>query len=91
MEHLKACAEIATQRTINWQKFCMKDDCKCTMFLYPKSLALHSACKFGQFLLSLGIESMTLQLRELEQLSLPVAQTVKSHMVLIEFSLSLFV
>ncbi|TRY87094.1 hypothetical protein DNTS_009169 [Danionella cerebrum] len=25
MEHLKACAEIATQRTINWQKFCMKD------------------------------------------------------------------
>lgn len=29
MEHLKACAEIATQRTINWQKFCMKDDCKC--------------------------------------------------------------
>uniref|UniRef100_A0A3B4FTU0 Ubiquitin protein ligase E3 component n-recognin 4 n=1 Tax=Pundamilia nyererei TaxID=303518 RepID=A0A3B4FTU0_9CICH len=26
MEHLKACAEIATQRTINWQKFCMKDD-----------------------------------------------------------------
>ncbi|KAK1898672.1 E3 ubiquitin-protein ligase UBR4 [Dissostichus eleginoides] len=28
MEHLKACAEIATQRTINWQKFCMKDDCE---------------------------------------------------------------
>lgn len=28
MEHLKACAEIATQRTVNWQKFCMKDDCK---------------------------------------------------------------
>ncbi|XP_017342515.1 E3 ubiquitin-protein ligase UBR4 isoform X1 [Ictalurus punctatus] len=26
MEHLKACAEIATQRTINWQKFCIKDD-----------------------------------------------------------------
>lgn len=34
MEHLKACAEIATQRTINWQKFCMKDDCKlCRMSL----------------------------------------------------------
>lgn len=34
MEHLKACAEIATQRTINWQKFCMKDDCKlCKMSL----------------------------------------------------------
>lgn len=32
MEHLKACAEIATQRTINWQKFCMKDDC----MLFPK-------------------------------------------------------
>lgn len=31
MEHLKACAEIATQRTVNWQKFCMKDDCKCTI------------------------------------------------------------
>lgn len=28
MEHLKACAEIAAQRTINWQKFCIKDDCK---------------------------------------------------------------
>ncbi|XP_031761327.1 E3 ubiquitin-protein ligase UBR4 isoform X1 [Xenopus tropicalis] len=26
MEHLKACAEIASQRTINWQKFCIKDD-----------------------------------------------------------------
>nr|XP_054369209.1 E3 ubiquitin-protein ligase UBR4 [Mirounga angustirostris] len=26
MEHLKACAEIAAQRTINWQKFCIKDD-----------------------------------------------------------------
>ena len=26
MEHLKACAEISTQRSINWQKFCMKDD-----------------------------------------------------------------
>ncbi|KAF7239331.1 E3 ubiquitin-protein ligase UBR4 [Varanus komodoensis] len=26
MEHLKACAEIATQRTANWQKFCIKDD-----------------------------------------------------------------
>ncbi|XP_069096233.1 E3 ubiquitin-protein ligase UBR4 isoform X5 [Pleurodeles waltl] len=26
MEHLKACAEIASQRTINWQKFCVKDD-----------------------------------------------------------------
>lgn len=28
MEHLKACAEIAAQRTVNWQKFCIKDDCK---------------------------------------------------------------
>lgn len=28
MEHLKACAEIAAQRTTNWQKFCIKDDCK---------------------------------------------------------------
>lgn len=26
MEHLKACAEIAAQRTVNWQKFCIKDD-----------------------------------------------------------------
>ncbi|XP_069598111.1 E3 ubiquitin-protein ligase UBR4 isoform X6 [Ranitomeya imitator] len=26
MEHLKACAEIASQRTVNWQKFCIKDD-----------------------------------------------------------------
>uniref|UniRef100_A0A8C5WBA2 Ubiquitin protein ligase E3 component n-recognin 4 n=1 Tax=Leptobrachium leishanense TaxID=445787 RepID=A0A8C5WBA2_9ANUR len=26
MEHLKACAEIASQRTVNWQKFCVKDD-----------------------------------------------------------------
>lgn len=48
MEHLKACAEIATQRTINWQKFCMKDDCKCTIqddlvvlvFLVVKSLVV---------------------------------------------------
>ncbi|KAM9298998.1 E3 ubiquitin-protein ligase UBR4 [Gastrophryne carolinensis] len=26
MEHLKSCAEIASQRTVNWQKFCIKDD-----------------------------------------------------------------
>ncbi|XP_069467171.1 E3 ubiquitin-protein ligase UBR4 isoform X2 [Ambystoma mexicanum] len=26
MEHLKACAEIASQRTANWQKFCIKDE-----------------------------------------------------------------
>lgn len=34
MEHLKACAEIATQRTINWQKFCMKDDCKLLQIVF---------------------------------------------------------
>lgn len=36
MEHLKACAEIAAQRTINWQKFCIKDDCKqcCSFWLH---------------------------------------------------------
>ena len=26
IEHLKACLEIATTRTINWQKFCQKDE-----------------------------------------------------------------
>lgn len=40
MEHLKACAEIAAQRTINWQKFCIKDDCKLS------SLGCH--CSFLQ-------------------------------------------
>lgn len=34
MEHLKACAEIAAQRTVNWQKFCIKDDCKQWLFLW---------------------------------------------------------
>lgn len=40
MEHLKACAEIAAQRTVNWQKFCIKDDCKqcCSFWL----LVIHS-------------------------------------------------
>lgn len=43
MEHLKACAEIATQRTINWQKFCMKDDCKlCKMSLVTVNKLLMS-------------------------------------------------
>lgn len=35
MEHLKACAETAAQRTANWQKFCIKDDCK-------QRLSIHS-------------------------------------------------
>lgn len=26
IEHLKACSDIATSRTINWQKFCQKDE-----------------------------------------------------------------
>lgn len=40
MEHLKACAEIAAQRTVNWQKFCIKDDCKqCSPFWL---LVIHS-------------------------------------------------
>lgn len=26
IEHLKACGDIATSRTINWQKFCQKDE-----------------------------------------------------------------
>lgn len=41
MEHLKACAEIAAQRTVNWQKFCIKDDCKqclSTWLLFIRSL-----------------------------------------------------
>lgn len=38
MEHLKACAEISTQRTINWQKFCMKDDCKLFRISFAKRL-----------------------------------------------------
>jgi E3 ubiquitin-protein ligase UBR4 len=25
IEHIKACTEIATARTANWQKFCLKD------------------------------------------------------------------
>lgn len=47
MEHLKACAEIATQRTINWQKFCMKDDCtycKINLVTARKSKNLLSDC-----------------------------------------------
>ena len=28
MEHLKACAEVATTRTSNWQKFCQKEESK---------------------------------------------------------------
>jgi len=26
IEHLKACLEIATSRTINWQQFCQRDE-----------------------------------------------------------------
>lgn len=26
IEHLKACSEVATSRTINWQRFCQKND-----------------------------------------------------------------
>lgn len=54
MEHLKACAEIAAQRTINWQKFCIKDDCKhCLsiwllfMLSFLQELLVEVACRPG--------------------------------------------
>ena len=28
IEHLTACSEIATSHTVNWQKFCQKEDGK---------------------------------------------------------------
>ena len=30
IEHLTACSEIATSHTVNWQKFCQKEDGKYT-------------------------------------------------------------
>ena len=42
IEHLKACAEVATQRTINWQRFCQKDE-NILPFLVQASISLDEA------------------------------------------------
>ena len=39
IEHLKACSEVASSRTINWQRFCNKDD-SVLPFLVQTSIAL---------------------------------------------------
>lgn len=43
MEHLKACAEIAAQRTVNWQRFCIKDD-SVLYFLLQVSFLVDEGC-----------------------------------------------
>ncbi|XP_042144242.1 E3 ubiquitin-protein ligase UBR4-like isoform X1 [Ixodes scapularis] len=50
VEHLKACTEVATSRTGNWQRFCQKDD-TVLPFLFRVS-----------FLLDEGVASIILQL-----------------------------
>ena len=42
IEHLKACAEVATQRTVNWQRFCQKDE-NILPFLVQASISLDEA------------------------------------------------
>ena len=42
IENLKACAEVATQRTINWQRFCQKDE-NILPFLVQASISLDEA------------------------------------------------
>ena len=42
IEHLKACSEVASQRTINWQRFCQKDE-GVLPFLVQASISLHEA------------------------------------------------
>ena len=42
IEHLKTCAEVATQRTINWQRFCQKDE-NILPFLVQASISLDEA------------------------------------------------
>ncbi|KAI0242917.1 E3 ubiquitin-protein ligase UBR4 [Lamellibrachia satsuma] len=41
IEHLTACSEIATSHTVNWQKFCQKED-GVLPFLIHASIVLHS-------------------------------------------------
>ncbi|XP_054720473.1 E3 ubiquitin-protein ligase UBR4-like [Uloborus diversus] len=50
IEHLKACSDIATSRTINWQKFCQKDESILPFLIHVS------------FLLDEGVSSIILQL-----------------------------
>ncbi|XP_013777424.1 E3 ubiquitin-protein ligase UBR4-like isoform X2 [Limulus polyphemus] len=50
IEHLKACTEIATTRTINWQKFCLKDESVLSFLIHVS------------FLLEEGVSPVLLQL-----------------------------
>ncbi|EPQ18169.1 E3 ubiquitin-protein ligase UBR4 [Myotis brandtii] len=55
MEHLKACAEIAAQRTINWQKFCIKDDSVLYFLLQVSFLVDEGVCPVLLQLLSCAL------------------------------------
>ncbi|GIY36069.1 e3 ubiquitin-protein ligase UBR4 [Caerostris darwini] len=50
IEHLKACSDIATSRTINWQKFCQKDESILSFLIHVS------------FLLDEGVSPIILQL-----------------------------
>uniref|UniRef100_UPI00358DF698 E3 ubiquitin-protein ligase UBR4 n=1 Tax=Myxine glutinosa TaxID=7769 RepID=UPI00358DF698 len=50
MEHLKMCADVASQRTVNWQKFCLKDETVLSFLLQ------------ASFLLDEGVSPVLLQL-----------------------------
>lgn len=50
IEHLKACTEIATSRTCNWQKFCQKDESILSFLIHVS------------FLLDEGVSPIILQL-----------------------------
>ena len=39
IEHLKACSEVATTRTVNWQRFCQREE-GVLPFLIQASIAL---------------------------------------------------
>ncbi|KFM56803.1 E3 ubiquitin-protein ligase UBR4, partial [Stegodyphus mimosarum] len=50
IEHLKACSDIATSRTVNWQKFCQKDESILSFLIHVS------------FLLDEGVSPIILQL-----------------------------
>lgn len=41
IEHVKACTEVASVRTLNWQKFCQKDECKLCILPHFVIIQMH--------------------------------------------------
>jgi len=71
IEHLKACLEIATSRTINWQQFCQRDEGLLVVSLFSVVIMIDAVASFVcldfisvQYLLKTCVHAIILTITE---------------------------